>query len=486
MQKPPEDKEKVSRIEEARRRKEIKEENEAEAESLGKPTRLDNDMESADFYCAEVHREVKHVDKSSKDGWMWFNGKHWEIDTTRYFERAKEVSKKLVTRAAALPATSRKDFRKWAFEGRNLHRLKSMVNYAKSDPRISDSIENFDLDPLLMVTGNGVLDLTNGELQQFSSAQKVTKATSVNFNPNADQSKWLNFLDVVLQGDKDLESFVKRSVGYSMTGLMGEERFWFLYGPARTGKTTFLKCITTALGTYASYCPNTVWMKGYSQDQLNSLARYKGVRFVWVGELEARDRIDEPKLKGWVGGDFVTARLLFCEPFEFLPLGKLWLGGNHLPKVSADDSVFSKMFVVPFDNTNIIKTLMDKHLKDDLLDNHLEGVLAWCYEGYEEFCKEGLGKIPERVKKATATYREEVDLVSAFINEHCITGDAFSEGSTKLFLAFKKYVEDQGQHAGSQTQFGRELRKLGFESAKKKTVRYMNIALRNVEETEQY
>ncbi len=479
------DQPKVVNMNEARRRKEEDEIDDAELEAAGIPSRLDNDLEAANYFCNRIIGEIKSVPNACKSGWMCFSGRQWETDDVQYMERAKAIARELVARMD-IPKKHRKDYKKWAMESmRNIGSINAMVKTAKSDIRIKDDLANFDREPLLFICGNGVLNLKTGELLPFSPQYKITKATDVDFNPSADQTEWLKFLEVVLKGDKELESFVKRSVGYSMTGQMHEEKFWFLYGPPRTGKTTFLKCITTALGSHASYCPNTVWMKTYTTDQLNTLARYQGTRFIWVGELEASDRIDEPKLKGWVGGDTVTARKLYAEPVDFTPVGKLWLGGNYLPKVSASDSVFCKMFVVPFDNTEILKSLMNKGLKTELLANHLEAILAWCYEGYLEYKTIGLGEAPERVQFATESYKEDVDTIGSFIDELCIKNPEFMVTASKLYNAYRIHVEAQGQRAETQTFFGRELARRGLEKKRSnRGVWYQGITLRDSETTE--
>ena len=49
--------------------------------------------------------------------------------------------------------------------------------------------------------------------------------------PDATSALWQMFLDDATGGDRDLQAFLQRAAGYSLTGDTSEERLFFPYGP---------------------------------------------------------------------------------------------------------------------------------------------------------------------------------------------------------------------------------------------------------------
>lgn len=73
---------------------------------------------------------------------------------------------------------------------------------------------------------------------------------------------------------------------------------------------------------------------GYSSE----IANLRGLRFVTCMETGQGLRLNEPFIKALTGGDAISARHLYHEPFEFMPQMKLFLGTNHCPTIQ-DDSL---------------------------------------------------------------------------------------------------------------------------------------------------
>ena len=55
--------------------------------------------------------------------------------------------------------------------------------------------------------------------------------------------------------DKENIEYLKKAVGYSLTGSTEEECLHFLYGSGRNGKTTFTRTIEQILGDYSQKAP---------------------------------------------------------------------------------------------------------------------------------------------------------------------------------------------------------------------------------------
>ena len=55
------------------------------------------------------------------------------------------------------------------------------------------------------------------------------------------------------------------------------------------------------------------------------------------GEIAEGRRMNESQVKDMTGDDIMTARFLYQELFEFKPVFKLWIYGNHKPKITGTD-----------------------------------------------------------------------------------------------------------------------------------------------------
>ena len=64
------------------------------------------------------------------------------------------------------------------------------------------------------------------------------------------------FLREVFKGDEDLIEYVRRFIGYCLTGSTQEQVFLFLYGEGSNGKSVFIKIVTSLLGTYGKTLGN--------------------------------------------------------------------------------------------------------------------------------------------------------------------------------------------------------------------------------------
>ena len=127
-----------------------------------------------------------------------------------------------------------------------------MLRRAQSIKELSTTAADYDCDPFLLTVGNGTLDLRTGELREFRPTDFITRATHVPYSESAQCPRWLQFLDEIFAGDKQLINFVSRAVGYSLTGDTREQCLFILHGGGANGKSTFLETLLRLVGTHAA------------------------------------------------------------------------------------------------------------------------------------------------------------------------------------------------------------------------------------------
>ena len=82
------------------------------------------------------------------------------------------------------------------------------------------------------------VDLTTGE--QFSPRREDYMTKIAAAQPGGECPTWLAFLERVTDGDRDLQDYLQRVVGYCLTGCTHEHVVFFLYGTGANGKSVFI------------------------------------------------------------------------------------------------------------------------------------------------------------------------------------------------------------------------------------------------------
>jgi putative DNA primase/helicase len=279
----------------------------------------------------------------------------------------------------------------------------------------------------LLNVRNGTIDLRTGKLKKHDKADKITKLADVDFEPEKTDEKWEKFLADSTGGDAEFMEFLKRAAGYTLTGLTTEERCFFVYGVAASGKTTFLESIKSAMGEYAATINPDMLCKskfggGAGGAATPELARLAGIRLAAGSEIEQGKELAEAVIKSITGGETITARNLYAGLFEYRPQFALWMAMNHCPKASADDgAIWRRVLRLNFDKT-VPPEKRDKSLKPYLATEGASAVLAWAVKGCLAWQKDGLG-IPDCVQKSTEAYRAESDPLTNFF-EDCVKLDS--------------------------------------------------------------
>src|SRR5207302_773435 len=83
----------------------------------------------------------------------------------------------------------------------------------------------------LLNTADSTIDLRTGEGREPSRLDYITKQTAVvAAAPGSPHPEWTKFLHRITAGNIDLQAFLQRVIGYSLTGFTTEQKFWFGHG----------------------------------------------------------------------------------------------------------------------------------------------------------------------------------------------------------------------------------------------------------------
>ncbi len=421
----------------------------------------------------------------SRKGWLVWDETRWLWDETSEVERrAKRAVRALYSEAEHIDDSEKRvAFAKRAVYSESHGRIAGMIALAKSEAGIPVTLDQLDRDPWLLNVANGTLNLHTGKLREHQRSDLITKLVPVAYHRNTGCPEWLKFLKTIMKGDVQLIAFLKRAVGYCLTGETNEQCLFILHGTGANGKSTFLRTISASLGDYAATASTDTFMVKDGDGPRNDVARLKGSRFVSAAEAEDGRQLAEALIKQMTGGDRLTARFLYNEAFEFQPAFKLWLAVNHKPVIKGtDNAIWRRIRLVPFEIT-IPEEKQDKTLPAKL-QAELPGILRWAVEGCLAWQREGL-KPPEAVVSATNEYRSEMDVLDQFLAERCVTAkgaEALRHHVTVagLYGAYEQWCGENGIHYPlTKPKLGSRLRERGLKNEKRNGEHvWLGIALR--------
>lgn len=354
-------------------------------------------------------------------------------------------------------ASKRSEHRKFAKSSGNTGKIDAAMTESKVD--LARKLDLLDAAPLDVNCETGILrfSVEGGPGAGFSRTADVerldherdhliTMMMPVTYDPEAQAPLFHRTINRILP-DVAVRTFVQRWFGLNMTALTGEQKLCFFHGGGGNGKSLLVDLIARIMGDYASTA-KIESLTGRNRrgggDATPDLIPLVGARMVRASEPEEGEKLQEGLIKELTGGEPILVRALNKDFFEFHPLFKLTISGNHKPDIRGlDDGIWRRVLLVPFD-VQIPKAERDQSLGEKLWAER-SGILNWMIEGLLAYLEGGLQE-PAAVLDATREYREESDPIGLFLDSACVvTGDAGDSLYVKdLVLAFNFWLDQRG------------------------------------------
>lgn len=415
---------------------------------------------------ADVFKDILRYNPQSKC-WYCYNGKVWRADAGSL--AARKLAKLFVDELIAQSD-------KFSLCDKEAEKLIQLTSLSKRNTIIHDAEcelpvekERFDLHKALFNCQNGTLDLNSLELLEHNSNHMLSKISNVIYDTNAKCERWEQFVDEIMDSDKEKIDYLQRILGYCLTGDLSDEKFYIFYGAtSRNGKSTLLEAVSNVLGGNSGYSAHIATSSFSGRKNIKAaspssdIARLAGVRMAISSELPYNMLLDAGLLKAMTGGDKITVRHLYSSEFEFTAQFKLFMNTNHLPQIT-DNSVFAskRVNVIEF-NHHFTEEEQDKHLKTEFQKpENMSGILNWLIEGWQKVLtgkdKNGndVGKgmtPPQSVIDATARFREDCDKVGCFIDD-CLEVSDSNIKFKDLYEAYQQWTHKNGYACEQKSQF---------------------------------
>jgi putative DNA primase/helicase len=411
-------------------------------------------------YCGELKK------------WKMFNGRTWQPDRKDGHEQG--VVHMLMETGKQARAEDNTELAKWIRSmGRSA--APSIARWARSDPRIAVTRDEFDRHRHLITVENGIVDLdTHTFTPGHDPKLLLTKQLYVQYDKDADAPRWTQLLETLLP-DQEIRSYLQRAVGHTLLGDAQERALFILHGDPGTGKSQVVRVLERMFGDYAEIANATTFNEQSKRASItNDLNDLRGKRFVSVAELDENERLNEALVKRLTGGDTAKSRGLYQENSSWDVEFSLWMVTNFLPKLSSDDAAMWNR-VKPIKFPVVVKGQGEevKKIGEKIFAEESAGILNWMLEGVRMYQEHGLDDLPQ-ITEAVATYRREVDTVAQFM-EAAAESDIVKVGADERIPArnlhgiYQQWCTNNSIRWLGERRFAQRMESLGFERKRANT-----------------
>lgn len=299
---------------------------------------------------------------------------------------------------------------------------------------------------------NGMVDLRTGELldhapEYFSHIQVTTPYEPGRATPVYDA--WLReALRQEGHADADVDALVadiEETAGTMLDPSATASKALFLFGPSRSGKSTFLRLLKAVAGSVNT---SAVTLHELGQDQFATANLY-GKMLNVAADLSSAHVADLSKFKMATGEDLLHANRKYGQQFSFTNQALFAFSANELPTVSEASRAYAER-MKPFNFPNTFAGREDKTLEAKLMAE-LPGILARWVEAYGRYLARGGYAPTDPVTQSM--FEAKSDRVVQFFQDMCQMTEAAhgsrlteqqATGRRDVAVAFNAWAERNG------------------------------------------
>ncbi len=440
------------------------------------PVSLCTDLANSERFARQHGSNVRYC--YTQNSWLVWDGKVWVRDADgEVMSLAKQTVRSIYTEAGnAATKGERYELSKHARLSESRRAITDMLGLSQSERGIPIQQEQLDVEQWLFPLQNGVYDLKEDQFREHRREDYFTRIAPVSFDGEAVCLKFLGFLNKVMEGRTEVIAFLQRLFGICLTGDVGCQRMFILWGGGQNGKSTLIETILGVLGPFATKIDTEILLsKKYSQHPTGMTDLY-GTRLAWTAESGDGRRLAEDLVKSITGGDRIRARRMRENFFEWSPTHKLLLLTNKKPSIRGRDyGIWRRICLVPFTYQVPVEERID-HYEKVLLDERC-GIFNWMLDGLRAYQEIGLAE-PDEVKTAVEEYKRDEDVLGPWLEDRCLLGmnekgEIYSETAADLWKSYEEHCQMNAVDPVAKPTFWKLLTEHGIE-----TERTMNSRLR--------
>ena len=320
-------------------------------------------------------------------------------------------------------------------------------------------------EPLLNVK-NGMLDLRDGKLHPHDPKYMSSQQIPVEWHPDAKCPVYDKWVVSMTDDVPDLEE----SVSLMLDPTRSPTKAPFLYGPSRSGKSTYLRLIQSVAGR--ENC-SSVSLAQLTEDKFSAAQLFGKILNV-SADLSAQHLNDMATFKQITGQDQILAQHKYGQPFGFTNQALLLFSANVPPAVSETSSAYLER-IKPLVFPNSFAGHEDPSIEEAML-GELPGILVRLVNAYQTWVKRGWYR--DTRPDVADDFAVHADRVRAWMREECEVPASGGTPGRQLFYAYRVWAEDNTSGGLKLGAFMAKLLSAGIEEFTVSTTRARHFRLR--------
>lgn len=308
---------------------------------------------------------------------------------------------------------------------------------------------------------NGVYDLVEDKLLDFTPDLIITNKINCDYNPSAYHELLDKTLNKIACNDSAVRALLEEAVGYCFYRRNELRKSFILTGEKRNGKSTYLAILKELLGD-----ENTVALDLNELGDRFSSASLFG-KLANIGDDIADDFIPNPAIfKKIVSGDWIKGEKKGQNEFFFKPYCKLLFSANAIPRMKdKSGAVLDRLVIIPFDaKFSETDPDYDPNIKYKLLQKEsLEYLVLLGLQGLKRVLSRNAFTVSSKVEESIEEYKETNNPIELFFKE-IEEDEILNEPTNKVYTKYNEFCMANGFTAMSKIEFSKQVkRRFGME-----------------------
>lgn len=315
--------------------------------------------------------------------------------------------------------------------------------------------KDFKVDPYLLNLKNGMFDLHTGELKPHDKKYLSKIQLQVDFDPEAQCPRWLNYLAEAFNDDIDKAKTLQDFSGYCLYPEIFIEKCLFLIGSGGNGKSVYLNTLSRIMddGTETNI---TSIEPSMFQDKF-ALGQLKDKLLNISSEIDTKSPVASNILKKMISGETIQAdRKYDPNAFIFRPIAKHIFSMNEAPVITDKTFGFERRIIIVRFNRRFTGKEADKLLSKKLAEE-VSGIFNWMLIGLKRVVETEEIFESERVRKDRQTFLKMINPMTSFVDEMAEFNQEFSIEKSYLYRKYSEWCEDSGVRRLSKMRFYSQL-----------------------------
>jgi putative DNA primase/helicase len=251
-------------------------------------------------------------------------------------------------------------------------------------------------------------------------------------------SKWLYFLNEILDGYQDKDSiiwFLQEFLGYCLTESTKFEKALLVYGGWCNGKGVLFSVVRHILGE-----ENCSSIPLHTINNPQNLYTLFGKLINIEGDMSHGVQLDDAIIKKLVSWERIMIKPMYKQPIEFWPKVKLLIATNTLPFLkSIDNSVRRRFAFLELKQSFYGKediTLVDKLITEK------ESIFVWAIQWLGKLLARWNFEIPTELVNLLEVFIKDNDPVASFIEDmNIVQSDTNKVSNADIYKSFSIYCK---------------------------------------------